>query len=263
VEILEVLTGMPVDEPARQTTAVLDVIQAAISATQQYPRVSIGHVIDLAVSELAADDAIRILTELIDNATNFSPPHTQVTVSAHVTDTGAVLIRVEDTGIGIRPEKLAHLNRLLAGTGIPQIDEKQAAHLGLLVATRLVIQQPHLHVRLIPRHPTGITATLLLDGDLLCEPPQAAAGPPAANGLLDDYASPSAGPQPRSSHLLPVDLGADLPPASPGPGLPRRMPGSVRRDHVAPQPAQTSQNASPAWADVDDFNAGIDTPRPL
>src|SRR5918997_280632 len=48
-----------------------------------------------------AGDVSRRLAELLDNATAHSPRTSIVTVSAHVTEQGHVLLRVEDAGIGL------------------------------------------------------------------------------------------------------------------------------------------------------------------
>ncbi|MCC5698072.1 hypothetical protein LH612_33555, partial [Klebsiella pneumoniae] len=60
----------------------MDVLRSAISEIDQYSRVVLGHVPDIAVSGAAVGDTIHLISELIDNATAFSPPHTQVHVDA-------------------------------------------------------------------------------------------------------------------------------------------------------------------------------------
>ncbi|HEX6499353.1 MAG TPA: ATP-binding protein [Micromonosporaceae bacterium] len=171
-ENLQVLLGRRIEEADQQTVALLDVVRAATSAIEYYPRVQIGHVVDLAVVEFAADDVIRVLTELLDNATRFSPPTASVVVSAYITEEGSVLLRIEDVGLGIPPDQLASLNGLLTGTVPAPVAVNPAAHLGLVVVSRLAMTN-HLRVRLTSRPNGGTTATVAIPGSLLCEMPHA------------------------------------------------------------------------------------------
>ena len=115
-ENLLVLAGRTVDDAGRQVTSLLDVVRAATSAIEHYPRVRLGVIAHLAVVDFAADDVIRVLTEVLDNAARFSPPTALVTVSAHLTEAGSVLMRVEDSGVGFAPAPLADVNAMLAST---------------------------------------------------------------------------------------------------------------------------------------------------
>jgi hypothetical protein len=134
--------------------------------------------VDLAVTEFAADDVIRVLTELLDNATRFSPPTSSVIVSAYPTETGSLLIRVEDAGLGVQPEQLPVLNAMLAGTAPPALDGNPASHLGLIVVSRLALAN-QLRVHLTNRQSGGTTANVVIPDGLLCEvvPNRSGAGP--------------------------------------------------------------------------------------
>jgi two-component sensor histidine kinase len=182
-ENLQVLTGRQVEDAGRQVTALIDVVRASMSAIEYYPRVQIGRIADLAVVEFAADDVIRVVTELLDNATRFSPPTAAAIVSAHITELGSVLLRIEDSGVGIRPDQLDALNMMLAGAGPPLLYAEPALHLGLAVVRRLALTH-QIRVHLSRRHPSGTTATVLIPEGLICEIPQQArgAGPMAGRG---------------------------------------------------------------------------------
>ncbi|MFD7660951.1 sensor histidine kinase, partial [Actinosynnema sp. NPDC059797] len=128
-ENLRVLAGEDAGAAAEDTSSLVDVIRAAISAIERYQRVDVGRVVPLAVVGFAADDVSRLLTELLDNATAQSPPSSPVTVSAHVTENGSILLRVEDMGIGLPPERMAELNERLSTA--PALDEAVIEHMGL------------------------------------------------------------------------------------------------------------------------------------
>ncbi|MGK5737852.1 sensor histidine kinase [Micromonospora sp. URMC 103] len=260
-ENLQVLLGRRIEDADRQTVALVDVIRAATSATEHYPRIRVGHVVDLGVVEFAADDVIRVLTELLDNATRFSPPTSSVIVSAFITEDGSVLFRVEDAGVGVKPDQLATLNAMLAGTASVPVADNPAAHLGLVVVSYLA-RAHHLRVALTNRSSGGTTATVLVPAPLLCEmtlahrPGPAPATPPPSqtqrpigvasrppiqhlagqgNGAMG---TPRVGANAAASRLIlvqgqtsgdgyPVSLSH---PAATSSGLPRRVPESVRAD---------------------------------
>jgi hypothetical protein len=180
-ENLQVLAGHKVEDAGRQVTTLLDVVRAAASAIEHYPRVQIGSMVELAVVEFAADDVIRILTELLDNATRFSPPSANVRVSAHITELGSVLMRVEDSGVGLNPARLAALNAMFELDRPAALDGNPGSHIGLLVVQRLAMAH-RMRVRLAGRHPGGATATVLIPDALICEVPPVPADPAPAPG---------------------------------------------------------------------------------
>ncbi|GII25918.1 sensor histidine kinase [Planosporangium mesophilum] len=176
-ENLQVLLGRRVDDAGSQVTSLVDAVRAATSAIEHYSRVHVGRTVDLAVVEFAADDVIRVLTELLDNATRFSPPTSNVIVSAYLTEQGSVLLRIEDSGVGIKPDQLPALNAMLAGSVPPPLHGDLAAHLGLVVVSRLALAN-RLRVHLTNRQTGGTTATVLIPDALLCEVAPAAAPVP-------------------------------------------------------------------------------------
>ncbi|MFK3983643.1 sensor histidine kinase [Micromonospora sp. NPDC050397] len=237
-ENLLVLAGRPVDDAGRQVTSLIDVVRAATSAIEHYPRVRLGVIAHLAVVDFAADDVIRVLTEVLDNATRFSPPAAPVTVSVHLTEVGSVLVRVEDVGLGFKPGQLADVNAMLASTVPLAVAGPRVNRLGLLVVQRLAAAH-RIGVRLTARPGGGTTATVLLPAGLLCEiptfqetappppgqlppapppyvpapaappppiPPSPAAGPPQGPP------SPASGPRPNVSH----PMAPHQPPRQPG-----------------------------------------------
>lgn len=284
-ENVQVLAGVRIDDPGRQTTTVLDVIRAAASAAEQYQRIHIGHVADLAVTELAADDVIRILTELVDNAVRFSAPEgPHVTVSAHLTNSGDLMVRVEDSGIGVDPMQLPRLNAMLDGVTGVALDDQQAVRLGLLVVSCLTRAHRSLRVQLSPRRPVGTVAMLVIGADLLCEIPQLAvlapparrqhrtqpalrpASPPRLRAVPPSDAPPRRPGPPPGESRRPAEVAATavLPVVAGGGGgaMPRRVPGSVRgaggRGTAAPKVSTQPRS----WQhDLAEFDAGLGDAR--
>ncbi|MCP3787092.1 ATP-binding protein [Micromonospora sp. A3M-1-15] len=283
-ENLQVLLGRRVEDADPQTVPLVDVVRAAASAVEHYPRIRVGHVVELAVVEFAADDVIRVLTELLDNATRFSPPTAPVTVSAFVTEDGGVLLRVEDAGVGLHPDHLTQLNALLSGRPTAPVALDPAAHLGLAVVAHLAVAQG-LRVALTTRPAGGTIATVAVPGALLCEIPApgldaAAPAPPPAwpttGHRTDPWSAPMATPHHGADtptvRLATLDSPAGEPPPATSPpttsppttGLPRRVPESVRDRVAAPRPPADTGAGSPpeAWPDeMAAFAAGVGDAR--
>nr|WP_242419318.1 ATP-binding protein [Frankia sp. CpI1-P] len=141
-----------------------------MSSIDHYSRIAIGRVVPLGVVGFAAEDVGRLLAELLDNATKSSPPSAPVRVGVHLTEQGSALLRVEDEGIGLPPERMRRLNeRLRAG---PTLDDDAVRHMGLAVVGRIAARH-EMRTWLDRRHPHGTTASVLLPAALICELPEA------------------------------------------------------------------------------------------
>ncbi|MBB3664837.1 anti-sigma regulatory factor (Ser/Thr protein kinase) [Prauserella sediminis] len=174
-ENLRVLAGKDAGGPTTDALSLVDVVRGAMSSIDQYSRVTIGRVASLGVAGFAAEDISRLLAELLDNAANQSPPNAPVRVSAHLTDSGSVLLRIEDEGIGLPPERMDELNRRLSPseTDVDEvIDDEAVRSMGLTVVRRLA-DRHKLTVSLANRLPSGTTATVLLPLALVTEVPDA------------------------------------------------------------------------------------------
>jgi hypothetical protein len=272
---LRILAGRGGEEIAGHTTSLLDVIRMAASSIEHYGRVSIGTVAELAVVAYAADDVASLLAALADNATRYSP--SPVTVSAHLLADGSVMLRVEDTGLGIEPGWLAGLNNALAGP-VPAVGVFNGRHTGFAVVHRLA-RRHGMQVQLARREPpgpgaaggaSGTIAMMVIPAPLLCEIPEQ---PFASNGRAGQPPGPAAPPanrwaayHPETADPVPVALPPqDLPPQDLPPqdlraqdlppqdlraqqtlnSLPRREPRSVRTP-ARQLPAAAGQDAAPA-----------------
>ncbi|ASO20224.1 sensor histidine kinase [Actinoalloteichus hoggarensis] len=224
-ENLRVLAGQEAGSATEETTSLIDVIRAAMSSIEQYTRIEIGRVAGLAVAGFAADDVSRLVAELLDNAAAQSPPNSTVTVSAHITEQGSVLLRVEDAGIGLPAERIAVLNKRLISA--PRLDSDSIEHMGLAVV-RSLARKHQIKVWLGRRAPHGTTASVLLRTELVRETAPAVWVKPAE---APSKAAPRpAMPAPRSAGSPPSEVTAS--------GLPRRLPAGRRAE--APVPAASA-----------------------
>ena len=256
-ENLRVLAGHDAGSTASVASPLVDVIRAAMSSIKQYPRIDIGRVAALAVVDFAADDLSRLLAELLDNAASHSPPTSKVTVGAHLTEEGGVLLRIEDAGIGLPAQRLETLNARLAGA--PRLDSGSIEHMGLAVVRRLAGKHG-IRVRLETRTIRGTSAAVLLPATLLCEAP-------AASWFADTPTMKIPTPRPE-----PAPVGVAASPqrkataaSTTRHGLPRRVPQSMREFAVfastVPNPDDPDSGREQLMTDLGDFSEGEQAAR--
>ncbi|HEU4423189.1 MAG TPA: nitrate- and nitrite sensing domain-containing protein [Pilimelia sp.] len=152
--------------PGRQfTTAQLlfDVVRAAASEIADYARVDPMDLPPVAVVGQAVGDVVHLLAELLENATKFSGPDTQVRVTARET-AESTLLSIYDDGIGMAAGDLADANHRLATRA--DLTASLAGTMGLLVVARLAARHGvDVHLR---SHPgTGTVALVRLPDALV------------------------------------------------------------------------------------------------
>ncbi len=102
--------------PRRQWSRPLplvEVLRSAIAEVEQYARVRVVPPVEGTMQGHAGADVVHLLAELIENATAFAPPHTEVTVRARRVAAG-VAVEVDDRGLGIPHPEQDRVNALLA-----------------------------------------------------------------------------------------------------------------------------------------------------
>jgi signal transduction histidine kinase len=114
-----VITGHDTPRELTGQVTLVDVLRAAVSEVEQYDRVALDIQQGVSVSGSAAADIGHLLSELLENATTFSPRTTQVIVSGRTARDGGSLISITDAGDGIAEEQLSLLNWQLAHPRLP------------------------------------------------------------------------------------------------------------------------------------------------
>ncbi|TNC26985.1 sensor histidine kinase [Amycolatopsis alkalitolerans] len=254
-ENLRVLAGRDASDSTPETSSLVDVIRAAMSSIDHYSRVTIGRVVSLGVVGFAAEDLSRLVAELLDNATKSSPPNAPVRVSAHLTERGSVLLRIEDEGIGLPPERLRELNVRLSGE--PVLDDSAVRNMGLAVVRRLAARH-ELKVWLDRRVPHGTTASVLLPAAVVSELPEASWSGAQTVTFPVPGSDGAAAEAPARAVAAGAERGAaPAPPPSPRPrppaepaiggttasGLPRRISRSIKAPNGHPAPAAPGTEA--------------------
>jgi signal transduction histidine kinase len=178
-ENLLLLAGHDSARKWSEPVSLADVTRAATSEIEQYARVVLSVQPGVAISGQAVSDIVRLLAEIIENATIFSPKDTQVRVTAQELTSGGVLIEVSDSGVGLSEARLAEMNLRLIDP--PVIDVSVSRHMGLFAVARLA-ERHGVRVRLRAGSPQGLTALVWLPDSLTerAGRPYAAWSPPRA-----------------------------------------------------------------------------------
>ncbi|GLW08816.1 hypothetical protein Misp01_39460 [Microtetraspora sp. NBRC 13810] len=169
-EGLIILSGAVPGRGWRNPVNVFDVIRAAVEEVEDYLRVSIDIQSSPAILGNVVTDVIHLLAELVENATMFSPPNTQVHINGEQVARGYA-IEVEDRGLGMTPAELAHVNERLASP--PEFDLADSDRLGLFVVGRLAARHG-ISVSMRPSPYGGTTAIVLIPDQLVVKTPESA-----------------------------------------------------------------------------------------
>ncbi|MPZ82600.1 MAG: HAMP domain-containing protein [Actinophytocola sp.] len=191
-ENLMVLSGTVLGRRFTEPLPVSDVLRAAVSEVEHYERAVIRTAPPSKIIGFAAGDLIRSVSELIENATAFSPPDSEVVIMSRLLDNGAVLVDILDQGVGMADAELNEANhRVAAGGGV---DVPISRQMGLFVVGRLTTRHS-MHVRLMVRAEGGLCASILVPADLVVTDGSALPGPrtgePAMAAVAPRMAEPA------------------------------------------------------------------------
>ncbi len=164
-EGLVILSGAAPSRQWRKPVPLMDVVRAAVAEVEDYERVEVRRLPRLAVAGSAVADVTHLVAELVENATVFSPPHTNVQVHGERVANGYVL-EIDDRGLGMTPEALLDANLRLAET--PEFELSDTDRLGLFVVSRLA-QRHGVRVSLRNSAYGGTTAVVLVPNTLLTD----------------------------------------------------------------------------------------------
>jgi signal transduction histidine kinase len=220
-ENLQVLAG---GSPARRDSTpvtVVALLRAATSEIDDYRRISLAHAPNSSVRAVAAADVVHILSELLENATRYSPPDRKVVLSADRGADGGLLFEVVDAGLGMKQDDIEAANERLAATD--SVGPETTRRMGLYVVSRLAARHG-VTVRLRPTFErssqAGITASIHLPGALVI-----------------------AGTTPNSTVIVPA-LEQASPPAWPADRAPEPQ---QPRPMVQLPPSDVAQPATSSW----------------
>ncbi len=211
-ENLMVLSGTDVARRFHQPVPLADVLRAAASEIEHYQRVVVKSTPSVEVVGYAASDLVRLVAELLDNATAFSAPATQVMIGSRLDQQGSVLIEVADQGIGMGPAELTEANqRLSSGT---EEDVPVSRQMGLFVVGRLAERHGiTVRLRAAGEDREGLRAFVLVPSELVRSHEDAAVPAPPRHAAL-----PQPKQTPKPPHVV-VKTPNLAPPPAPAPAI--------------------------------------------
>ncbi len=186
-ESLLVLAGAEPSRRRGKPVPLADVVRAAVGEVEDFARIDMLQFDEVLVASNAALDIAHLLSELMENATNFSPPDTRVEVVGHRTKAEGYVISVTDHGIGMAAEALAESNDLLARP--PLVGLALSRSLGFIVIGRLAARFG-IAVRLMPSPSSGTTAMVSLPPSLITDQPRTSTGPAELAGQEQTAVAP-------------------------------------------------------------------------
>ncbi|MFE6551567.1 ATP-binding protein [Streptomyces sp. NPDC057746] len=266
-ENLAVLGGAVSRRQWSNPVPMTEVLRSAVAEVEQYARVKLVPPVDGTLRGHAVADVIHLLAELVENATVFSAPHTQVLLRAgHVTS--GLAIEVEDRGLGMPQAELSRMNTLLADPDQVNVAGMLAdGRIGLFVVSQLA-RRHGIHVRLQTNIYGGVQAVLVVPQGLIGPDPGTAGGaapqePQTTEPDTGPVGTPgAAGPQetapgnhrphvppPRGARAAHPPLGGSEPSAARGAQWPGGDPVPDERDR-SPLPVRDADSARPNPAEA-------------
>ncbi|MFR9797971.1 sensor histidine kinase [Streptomyces sp. MS06] len=236
-ENLAVLGGAVSRRQWSNPVSMTEVLRSAIAEVEQYSRVKLVPPVDGRLRGHAVADVIHLLAELVENATVFSAPQTQVLLRAGLVTSG-LAVEVEDRGLGMPAEEQNRMNALLADPDQVNVARLLAdGRIGLYVVSQLA-RRHGIRVRLQSNIYGGVQAVLVVPQDLL----GAAPDDPGARALPQDTA---AGPEPAAAAVphrqrRPAPQSAAKP-GRPHPTLPAAAPPATPAPPTPAEPAPAAQ----------------------
>ncbi|GGV21424.1 ATPase [Streptomyces filipinensis] len=252
-ESLIILSGATPGRRWRRPVPLADVVASAVGEIEDYARVVVPPMPETGVAADAVADVVHLVAELLENATVFSPPHTQVTLRTGPVGGGFVL-EIDDRGLGLDAEAREEAHGTL--TDPDAFDPTRHDRLGLYVVGRLAARHG-IEVTLRDSPYGGTTAVVLLPEAVLAQVDPVVPAPREQGAAVHTLPSrtrsaaragqpSSAGAEPPPRNRL-VSLPTPGPGAEPSPGeRPSFSPLSGPTSTPGPQDVSESPTAPPA-----------------
>ncbi|MEU4408174.1 ATP-binding protein [Streptosporangium sp. NPDC023963] len=252
-EGLVILSGGAAGRKWRSSVPMEDVLRGAAAQVEDYARVRIYPTGGTTLVGNAVADMMHLFAEILENATVFSPPGSQVSVRGELVGRGFA-VEIEDRGLGLTDDKRAAINERLASP--PEFDPAETDRLGFAVVGLLAARYGvEVVLRASPYGGTGVVVLipekLLGDPEPVeqpMEPPVLtviSVRPESAERRAETVVERADRPGDSGEVPIPADLWKPL--RRGGDGLPRR----VRQANMPPSqanmppPRQAQESRSP------------------
>jgi signal transduction histidine kinase len=268
VENLSVLGGDAPPARSSEPAEVNQVLRLAVASTEDYQRIMTFPLRGVKIHGHVVAELINLLAELLDNATAFTPPQApKIALTASRVASG-LAIEVHDRGIGMPPEDIDRVNRLLAGYADVDLHQLlDEGRIGFAVVNKLAPRHS-IRVQLRTNIFGGIDAAVVIPRNLLIEPEELYGVPHGPAMRLETGRSRVPSPVPARPHIQPMPQPTERPwppPTDPADGsierpLDRRH-GRAAGITLAGNPPSPFPRTSPRGSD--DAQADVRPVRPV
>ncbi|MER5891482.1 ATP-binding protein [Streptomyces sp. NPDC001876] len=224
---IAVLTGARSGRRWAKPIVMESILRGAMGRIGSYQRIRLHSTSDVAIAGHAAEGVMHALAELLDNATNFSPPTAEVHVYVEEVPAGLV-VTVEDSGLVMSDVQLRRAERAVSAEN-QDLTALSGTRLGLAVVGRLA-RKHGLTVSFRPSARGGTGALMMLPQELISRTPTPAPAP-----------APAGRPEPEPDHATAA--------------TPSAAPAADARDQGSPEPApgSSADSASESTGAVPQF----------
>ena len=268
-ESLLVLAGAEPTRRRGQPVEIADVLRVAMGEIEDFSRIKLMSVDSSTVAGSVAVDLAHLMSELMENATQFSPPEVDVEVVGYRIADDSYQLTLADKGIGMSAEQIVTANKTLAEPPLVGLDLSRS--LGFTVVSRLA-HRLGVTVQLTAGAEGGVTAVITIPAEMVghvddhdLDMPMLDAAPESEAAVEEAYAPPAAEPEADTDRSGPAEADEaaptrdnpffDSPPVfdAPTPSI-AAVPDLVPEDASAPE--------APAEAARDEGLAKLPTRRP-
>jgi signal transduction histidine kinase len=180
-ENLLVLSGHDLGDERAEPVPAEEIVGAALSEVEHYQRIELTATPELAIRGEACSDLVHVISELLENATLYSPADTTVTVVSSIAEDGAWEVHITDQGAGMPEPEIQRANTRLAHP--PEVDVEVSRRMGLFVVATLAGRHD-IGVRLRSADGGGLVATAVVPAALVVAQPGRQMPAPAPMPLL-------------------------------------------------------------------------------
>ncbi|NIH86918.1 nitrate- and nitrite sensing domain-containing protein [Amycolatopsis granulosa] len=242
-ENLLVLSGHDFGDAQAEPVAAEEIIGAALSEVEHYQRIELTATPEIAIRGEACNDLVHVVSELLENATLYSPPDKTVTVVSSLAEDGAWHVHITDQGAGMPQPEIDRANKRLADP--PDVDVEVSRRMGLFVVATLA-KRHDIQVRLRPADGAGLVATVVVPAALVIEHVPPVPEPLPAPATPEPPPAPVALPS-----LAPIALPEPVPEPAPLPAVEPELDDTVAIPVVRDEQQRVTAERNVDWPTAD------------
>lgn len=220
-ESLLVLAGAEPTRRRGRPVEIADVLRVAMGEIEDFSRIQLMSVDSSTVAGSVAVDLAHLMSELMENATQFSPPELDVEVVGYRIADESYQLTLADKGIGMSAEQIVTANKTLAEPPLVGLDLSRS--LGFTVVSRLA-NRLGVTVQLAAGSEGGVTAVITIPSEMVGRSDGHIDEMPAIDDVAEAAAIEESFAPPAETDDEPVAAVSEAPAAPNEPVAPRSNP---------------------------------------